>query len=154
MLANIKGWQTDLKTGSIIPGSVFEDKNTVQNDLKYYLAYKIGTDTTDQALDNLFPTDDTPVVGDGIAHGVSSTEITEVFATSLSTGGDNSTVYIEFYGYIDGDDPSTSLTNNLYLGYGLTLGPSEFSKEYASYDINTSVTLGRRFHFYWRVTIN
>lgn len=151
MLANIKGWQTDLKTGLIIPDSVFYDKNTVQNDLKYYLAYKIGTDTTDQALDNLFPTDDTPVAGDGIAHGASSATITEVFATSLSVGGDNSTTYIEFYGYIDG---SVSLTNNLYLGWGLTLGPNEFQKEYASYDINTSVAAGRRFHFYWRVTIN
>ena len=151
MLANIKGWQTDLKTGLVIPDSIFEGHNTVQNDLKYYLAYKIGTDTTDQALDNLFPTDDTPIAGDGIAHGPSSNDIYEVFATSLSTGGDNSTVYIEFYGYIDG---LVSLTDNLYLGYGLTTPPPEFSKEYASYDINTSVTLGRRFHFYWRVTIN
>lgn len=155
MLVNIKGWQTDLKTGLIIPGSVFYNKNTVQNDLKYYLAYKIGTNTTDQTMDSLFTTDGTPVGGhegdDGIAHGTSSTVLTDIFATSLSTGGDNSTVYIEFYGYIDG---SVSLTNNLYLGYDFSLAPNSFAKEYASYDINTSVAAGRRFHFYWRVTIN
>jgi len=150
MLANVKGWQTDIKTGLIIPNSSFEDHNTIQNDLRYYLAYKIGTNTTDQALNDLFSADGTPITGDGIAHGTSPTSITEVFDTSLSLGGDNSTNYIEFYGFIDG---SVTLGDNLYLGFGLTLSPNEFSKYYASYDINTSVASGRRFHFYWRISV-
>ena len=57
MIANVKGWQTDIKTGLIVPDTTFVDKNTLQNDIKYYLAYKVGTDTTNQAMDNLFDTD-------------------------------------------------------------------------------------------------
>jgi len=153
-LANVKGWQTDLKTGLIVPGTMFEDHNTIQNDLRYYLAYKIGTNTTDRALNNLFTVDGTPGGGhvgqDGIAHGTAYTSLTDILATSLSVGGDNTVNYIEFYGYIDG---AVSLTNNLYLGQGFIISPNEFSYQFASYDINTSVGAGRRFHFYWRIRI-
>lgn len=155
MIANVKGWQTDLKTGLVVPESVFEDRNTLQNDIKYYLAYKIGTDITNQALDDLFTSDGAPTAGnlneDGIAHGTSSSNLDLILDSSLSVGGDNSTSYIEFYGFIDG---AQTLTDNLYLGFNLAvLSPNEFTKEYASYDINISVAAGRRFHFYWRVTI-
>ena len=154
MLANVKGWQTDLKTGLVVPGTEFEDHNTIQNALKYYLAYKIGTDTPDRAMNNLFNTDGAPGPGnvgqDGIGHGTNSTSLDLILDTSLSVGGDNTVNYIEFYGFIDG---AVTLTDNLYLGQGYIQGPNEFSYEYASYDINTSVAAGRRFHFYWRVQI-
>jgi len=154
-LANVKGWQTDLKTGLVIPDSTFEDHNTIQDHLRWYLAYKIGTNTTNQAMDDLFSSDGAPGGGnineDGIAHGVNIASIDLIFDSSLSVGGDNNLSYIEFYGFIDG--PQT-LSDNLYLGHNLiSIGPNELDKEYASYDINTSVSAGRRFHFYWRINI-
>ena len=154
MLANVKGWQTDLKTGLTIPGTEFNDHNTIQNQLRYYLAYKIGADANPRALTPLFLTDGTPggthVGYNGIAHGTSSTAITDILASSLSVGGDNTVNYIEFYGYIDG---VVDLSDNLYLGQGFSTSPNEFAYEFASYDINDSVAAGRRFHFYWRVSI-
>lgn len=156
MIANVKGWQTDLKTGLIVPDTTFYDYNTLQNDLKYYLAYKIGTDASDHAMDNLFDVDGamsgSHLSHDGIAHGSTSVNLDYAFHTTLNAGGDNSTLYIEFYGYIDGGP--ISLNNNLYLGQVVTGStPYPFLYEYASYDINTSVAAGRRFHFYWRITI-
>lgn len=158
-LANVKGWQTDLKTGLVVPGTTFEDHNTVQNELRYYLAYVIGTQPAGgniQAMDDLFSSDGVPTSGndneDGIAHGTGIASLDLIFDTSLSVGGDNNLNYIEFYGFIDG---LQTLTDNLYLGQNLISsgGPIELDKEYASYDINTSVSAGRRFHFYWRITI-
>jgi hypothetical protein len=152
MLANVKGWQTDLKTGLIVPGSVFEDKNTIQNGLTYYLAYKIGTDTTDRALNNLFSADGSPSGHggeDGIAHHDGS-EIDLIFDTTLSVGGNNSVSYIEFYGFIDG---SATLDTSLYLGHNMIVTPYQFTTTFATYSINTSVASGRRFHFYWRINI-
>ena len=153
MLANVKGWQTDLKTGLVIPETTFEDKNTVQTGMTYYLAYKIGTNTTDRALDDLFDSDGAPGGGnvgqDGIGHW-DGDDINLILDTSLSVGGDNSTSYIEFYGFIDG---AVTLTGDLQLGHGLIISPNEITTIFATYDINTSVAAGRRFHFYWRINV-
>ena len=157
-LANIKGWQTDLKTGLVVPGSTFEDHNTVENALRYYLAYVIGTQPAGGsifALDSLFTHDGAPVGGDagydGIAHD-NAGSINYIFDSSLSVGGDNATPYIEFYGFLDGDDDT--LAGTLQLGFSLIISPNEFSHLFASYDINTTVLAGRRFHFYWRIQIS
>lgn len=160
-LANVKGWQTDLKTGLVVPGTTFEDHNTIQGTLRNYLAYLIGTNpaldsTNERALDDLFTTDGTPSFPthqneDGIVHGGALDDIQEVLATSLSVGGDNTVNYIEFYGYIDG---AATLDENLMLVHDFfALSPNEAAYMFAEYDINTSVSAGRRFHFYWRITI-
>ena len=120
----------------------------------YYLAYKIRADATNYAMVNLF-TSDGDISGshdgyDGIAHGSGMSDLDYAFTTSLNDGGDNSTGYIEFYGYIDG---SVSLTGYLYMGYDMNyVPPNSFTHTFAQYDINTSVASGRRFHFYWRIT--
>ena len=150
---NVRGFQTDLKTGLYVPGTYFEDHNTIQNDFRYYLAYKIGTNTTDQALNNLWTSDGALGSGDsgydGIAHGAAGTALDYKFATSLNAGGDNSLTYIEYYGYIDG---AVTLSGNLYLGFTYVHGGTTFTKLYSTYDINTSVAASRRYHFYWKIT--
>jgi hypothetical protein len=149
-----RGFQTDNRTGLLVPGTYFENlRNTIQNDLKYYLAYKMGTNTTDQAMNNLFTVGGAIGGGhageDGMAHGTGGVA-DYAFVTTLNAGGDNSAEYIEFYGYIVG---AVTLNNNLYLGFNMQWPGQDFAKTYAEYDINTSVGAGRTFHFYWKITV-
>lgn len=155
ILANVGGYQVDNKTGLIVPGTKFEDHNLIYNDLLYYLPYKTGTNTVNQAMDNLFAASGTLSSGDngydGIAYGVSSTGLTHKLDTDLNTGGDLATAYVEFSGSIAG---SINLSAYLYLGFNYTHASTAFADTYAQYDINQNVESGRTFYFYWRLTLS
>lgn len=144
----------DINKKLIIPGTYVEDHNTTLDDLKFYLAHKIVDISTDQALNSLFTTQ-TPaseVGNDGI--GWSTSETTALAGTMITTqndGGDNNVAYVEFYGYADG---SVTINSSLYLGFNLIVTTLLFTKYYASYTINQVVSANRRFHFYWKITLN
>jgi len=154
---DVKGFQTDKKTGLLVPNTYFEDHNTIDSNLHEYLAYKITTNTNNYSLDNLFTTHRVPIIGDsnmdGICHCTvgDGTGINYVFDTDLNAGGDNATSYIEYYAHGEG---ALTLTGYLLLIYDLTEWDStKVTAIYASYDINTSVLVGRVFHFYWKITL-
>jgi len=145
-------FQTDIKTGTLVPGTVKEDHNAITDTLKAYLAQKIGDDSVNYAIDNLFSSA-TPADGqDGIAHGDPSTyDVDNAFVTTKNAGGDGSETYIEFYGYIDG---AVTLNQSLLLGHNYQAATYNFEKVFATYDINETVDSGRRYHFYWKITIS
>ena len=154
---HVRGWVTE--NGIIVPNTYFEKKNTIQNSLKYYLAYKIGTDTTDYALDDLFTASGTQAgVGaaqeskDGIAHGTAATDsINYILQTTKNAGGTNAEDYIEFYGLYDGAITATS-----YLQIGNVYGDAEtaFAVCFSSVSINTTTAAGQKLHYYWKFTIS
>lgn len=157
-----RGFQTYLDkdgkdTGIIVSGTnVPWHQNTLGNDLKYYLAYKIATDTTDQAMDALF-TGNGAVAGlsaqngkDGIAHGAGGT-MDYLFTTTKNVGGTNAEAYVEFYGYVDG---AATLTSTLYLGFNYVHATYELTKKNSSVSINQTVASGRRYHHYWKITVS
>ena len=152
---SVRYYQTDDKTGLLIPGTYKEEENTINSTLLYYLAYKIGTDTTDYALSSLFGTGQAASGGDvgddGIAHGSGTIDdIDYVFDTDLNDGGDEVETYIEYYGTIPG---AVTLNGYLQLGHNLISGPYQFSQVFAYYDINETVASGRTFHFYWKISL-
>jgi len=143
-----------LDSGEIVRGTEMKDHNTIHDDLKAYLAYKIGTDTTDQALDDLFTTEveASEVGNDGIAYNP-STGVIKPFVTTLNSGGDNSETYIEFYGYRTNSGASAyQLAGYLRIGFNLAggVGTYAFSDVFAEYIVNTSIEVDRRYHFYWK----
>lgn len=146
----ITSYQTDLDNNEI-PGTRKMDHNTIQTDLKQYLAKCLAA-TTDFSLNNLFVSE-TPATGkDGIGyHDIGIMSIIKTFITLLNDGGDGSEVYTEFYGYIEGPE---TLTGTLQLGFNLGSGPAyEFAEVFATYAISESVASNRRYHFYWKITI-
>ena len=154
---DVRYYQTDDKTGLLVPGTYKEEANTIFTDLQYYLMYKIGTDTTDYAMDSLFPTGraviGTDIGEDGIVHADASTGATVdyVFDTDLNDGGDEVETYIEYYGTLPG---AATLNGYLQLGQALIGTPYELSRTFAYYDINETVAAGRTFHFYWKISLS
>ena len=162
MELNVRGFQVDTKTGLYVPNTYFEDKNTIQTALKAYLAYKIGTDTTDRALDNRF-TYEGPASGassmdgyDGIAY-ESAGDLAYLYVTSINQGGDNSTSYIEFEGYLVADAGTGDIntgTNSMVLGHDYNHGAApDFTTEFSRYSCALNITQGRTDYFYWRITM-
>ena len=156
LTGEVRHYHTDDKTGLMIPGTFYKGPNTINSALGYYLMYKLGTHTVNQAIDTFF-TAGAAVNGDdltreGIAHSSSQTgvDIDYVFLTSLNTGGDESVAYTEFYEALAG---AVTLDGYLQLGFALIGAPYEFSKVFAYYAINETVAAGRTFHFYWRITV-
>jgi len=152
---NVNGFQKDDKTGLILPETYFEDHNTVENDILYYLAYKIGTNTVNQCVDSRFAAGGALAVGDntsdGIAHGASSTTLDYKLATSLVAGtGTGSVAYTELLGSIAG---AVTLNGYLYIGFNYVHASTAFTKTYFSYNISQTVAAGRTFYFYWRITL-
>jgi hypothetical protein len=138
----------------MIPWTHKKDHNTIYTDLKAYLAYKIGTNTVDQTMDNLFTAQTLATQNgkDGMCQASTSyaNSTDTVFITTLNDGGDNSDEFIEFYGYITGE---TSLAPTLILGYNmLATTTKQFTKLYAHYTINTTVAASRNYHFYWKLS--
>jgi len=156
---NLTKEQKDL----IIPGSLTEDNNTISTNLKNYLAYKIGTDTTDRALDALTISDGLVAsVGaanngkDGMFWGVTAPSYTDVLVlgildTSLNTGGTEAEAYIEFYGFVDG---SQTVSSQLSLAHNYVDATTKVSTIFATYALSETVAASRRFHFYWKITIS
>jgi hypothetical protein len=152
---SIRGFQVDDRTGLILPKTYFEGENAIWADLMEYFAYKIGTETINQAMDNRFAAAGALSSGDngydGMAHGASATALDYKFDTDLNAGGTNAENYIEWLGTIAGP---VSLTGSLFLGFNYAHGSTAFANTYAQYIINTTVDSGRTFYFYWRITVN
>ena len=159
VVGSVRGHQTWLDehgrdSGEIVPGSQLEDKNTIEDALKAYLAYKIGTDTTDYALNNLFTADEATPFGtmaglDGIVIYDAVPGDWNTFITTLNDGGDNTETYIEYYGYHTNSGGSAeSLVSELRLLHSLNSSEIVF----ASYTIGTTLADGRRYHFYWKIS--
>jgi len=153
LIGSVRYFQRDKLTGLIIPGTEVESKNTIVEDLSFYLAYKIGTDTINQSLSSRFTVGGTIGIGDngddGIAYGTSTISgLTHKLDTDINAGGALTESYIEFSGNIDGP---LSLAGYLQLGHDYGLGA--FSEPYAYYAITTTIESGRTFYFYWRLTL-
>lgn len=155
IIGTVKGFQRDNETGLILPETLFEDKNTLYATGAHYLAYKIGTDTINQAIDNRFTTGAALVSGDeeydGIAYGPTSSTLSHKLDTDINAGGDQATNYIEFSGSIAGP---IGLAGVLALGFDYTHGSTAFANLYATYGISVTVDPGRTFYFYWRLTLS
>lgn len=153
-VGTVKYFQRDNRTGLIIPGTYVEDKNTVQDDLRYYLAYKTGTNTTNQALDSRFTVGGTLSGADdgddGIAYGVSSDILSHKLDTDINAGGDNAINYIEFSGSIAGE---LNMSGVLVLGGDYDNSIPTLLDIYATYSITVFIESGRTFYFYWRLTL-
>ena len=142
----------------IIPGTFHQGRNTIQNALKYYLAYKIGTDITDKALDALTVSSGTVAsVGaandgkDGIFSGPGSSLVDHILLTTKNAGGIEAEAYVEYYGTIAG---SLTLSDTLYLGHNYVNSSTALTTTFATYPINEVVAASRTFHFYWKITIS
>ena len=150
----VRYFQRDNKTGLIVPGTYVEDKNTIQNDLRHYLAYKIGTDTTNQSLSSRFATggtlSDTDDADDGIAYGSYEDSLSHKLDTDINAGGNNSTNYIEFSGSIAGE---LNMSGELVLGHHYLQTNTAFNDPYAEYQVTQFIESGRTFYFYWRITL-
>lgn len=150
----VRYFQRDNKTGLIVPGTYVEDKNTIHDFLRYYLAYKIGTNTINQALDSRFATGGALSSGDndddGIAYGTDVGSLSHKLDTDINAGGNNSVDYIEFSGSIAG---ALNMSGYLVLGYDYAHAGTSFSKTYAYYSITQNIESGRTFYFYWRITL-
>ena len=163
-----RGFQTELDfvekngilvpidTGRIVPHTEFRCKNTIQPAFLYYLAYKVGTDTTDRALNALFTDNGTQAgVGaaqnakDGIAHGQSPNAIDYILETVLNDGGTEAEAYIEFYAFITG---AATLDQFLYIGFAYANGSTNFTKLWSYISISQAVAANRRYHHYWKFT--
>lgn len=164
-----RGFQTELDfverngilipidTGKIVPHTEFMCKNTIQSAFLYYLAYKVGTDTTDRALNALFTDNGTQAgVGaaqngkDGVAHGIASpVTIDYILETTLNDGGTEAEAYIEFYAFITG---AATLNALLMLGFNYVNASQDWTKEWSQVSISQSVAANRRYHHYWKFT--
>jgi len=158
LVGHIRGYETDLDN-NIIPGTEFEDHNTIGDALKIYFAHCIAVDVNNESLDALF-TSASPATnvgaakldGIGYAHGLASTILEACFITALNVGGDGTELYTEYYGYIEG---AISMNGFLILGNTLALDGADykFDNTYATYAINKTIAADRRYHFYWKITI-
>lgn len=150
----VRYFQRDNRTGLIVPGTYVEDKNTIYPDLRYYLAYKTGTDTVNQSLSNRFAVGGTTSAGDdgydGIAYGTGQTALSHKLDTDINAGGNNSTDYIEFSGSIAG---ALNMSGLLVLGHSYLHSSTAFVDSYAYYAITQNIESGRTFYFYWRITL-
>ena len=164
-----RGFQTELDyvekngilfpidTGKVVPHTEWKARNTLQTGLLYYLAYKIGTNTTDRALDDLFISSGlVAAVGaandgkDGIVEGPSgAAEVEGILVTTLNDGGTEAEAYIEFYGYMEG---AYSLDDNLILGHNF-VDSTDSITEFSKVSINQEVAANRRYHHYWKITL-
>ena len=154
-IGSVKYFQRDNRTGLMIPGTYVENENTIYPDLRYYLAYKIGTDTTNQSLSNRFATGGTLSSGDngydGIAYSTIPIEsLSHKLDTDINAGGNNSTNYIEFSGSIAGE---LNMSGYLVLGHSYLHSSTIFVDTYAYYSITQFIESGRTFYFYWRITL-
>ena len=154
---HVRGWVTE--NGIIVPNTYFEKKNTIQNALKYYLAYKIGADVTNLAMDNLFTASGTQAgVGaaqdgkDGITHGTGAINLVNyILQTTKNAGGTNAENYIEFYGLYDG---AATLTGYLHAGNAYDNSNTALDWCFSSVAVNTTTAAGQKFHYYWKFTIS
>ena len=165
-----RGFQTELDfvgrngilvpidTGKIVPNTEWDSKNTITTALLYYLAYKVGTDTTDRALDNLFASEGTKAgVGaanaskDGIVEGTYGLPaVDHILLTVLNSGGTEAQAYIEFYGYITG---AVTLDSYLSIGHNYSnAGDGSLTKRFSDIAISQVVAADRRYHHYWKWT--
>ena len=153
---SVRYFQRDNITGLIVPGTEHEDHNVIQNDLLYYLPYKIGTDTINQSISNRFTVGGTIDSGDdgqdGIGYGTATVDsLTHKLDTDINAGGDLTETYIEFVGSIAG---AINMTGYLQLGHDYDDVPSaRFNDLYAYYNISSNVEAGQTFYFYWRFAI-
>ena len=165
-----RGYQTELDfverngiiipvdTGKVVPHTEWSSKNTIANALLYYLAYKVGTDTEDRALDTLFTGNGTKAsVGaaqaakDGIVHGVYGVpSVDYILQTVLNAGGTEVQAYIEFYAYITG---AATLDDYLSVGHNYSnSGDGSLTTVFSNVTIDQSVAADRRYHHYWKFT--
>ena len=160
LIGTVRSYETDLE-GNVIPGTEVEDHNTINSDLKHYLANCLAANVN-EAMDALF-TGSTPAteIGAGRTDGIVFTtkldsggdfDATACFITTLNAGGAGTESYVEFYGYIIG---AATLNGFLSLGYGLFNDGLHniFASMFSSYAINKTVAANRRYHFYWKITI-
>jgi len=162
----VKSWQTDLK-GKYIPGTLKEDRNTIQDGLKKYLAACIGPNAVDKKLGTTtspFFDQDYGAGGDAMSAAIDGKSgivyydtidqvATATFYTELNAGGTGGEAYIEFYGYISG---AINMYGLLILGHSFTHGAAYsdvFQTKFAEYAIDESVAADRKYHFYWKITI-
>ncbi len=147
-----------IDTGRMVPHTEWRQKNTIKAALFNYIAYKLGTDTTDNALDLLFTSSGTKAgVGaamagrDGIIEGTEGVPvITHLLLTTLNDGGTNAEAYIEFYGHITG---SINLVPHLFLGHNYdNAGNGDFGTIFSTVSISQTVAASRRYHHYWKIT--
>ena len=162
---NVMGYQVDKDSGLYIHNTYFKGKNTLQTELKKYLAYKIALDTTDRAvLTNKFTFEGGVAEGGAAAMDGYSGMAYEgqgdylyIFDTDLSQGGDNATAYIEFVGFLNADATTGDIAPgayNMVLGHDYNAGgPGPFATLFSRYSHTLSVLQGRTFYFYWRISI-
>lgn len=130
-------------------------KNTIQAGLTQYLAYKLGTNTTNRALDSLFAADGAIGGGDDGDDGIHNGESLGggpagyKLATTLNDGGTEAESYIEFYGYIDGAVTLEYLT----LGHDYLHASEVFNTVFAGIAVNQTVAASRRYGHYWKITL-
>jgi len=131
-------------------------KNAIQDGLLNYIAYKIGTDTNDQALDDLHAFNTNHLVSsnqegeDGISHfNAGTADFDYYLVTTLNDGGGASDGYIEFYGYIDG---AVTLDGSLYLGNNYEHANEVYEFIFSIIPISQTVLSARRYGHYWKLT--
>jgi len=154
---SVRYFQRDNLTGLIVPGTEHEEHNIIVEDLSFYLAYKIGTETINQSLSSRFTVGGTLSSGDngddGIAYGPAVPGVgllSHKLDTDINAGGDNATNYIEFSGSIAGQ---LSMSGYLHLGHDYLNTNDDFEEPYAYYSISAEIDSGRTFYFYWRLTL-
>ena len=177
----VEYWISD-EFGNEIEGTRQKGTNLIYDALKYNLASAIVSASnsdyidvtlnsfTDQ-LDSDIPASTSGKYGfvlhDNANLGSSTYFVRGSFATSVSSGGDGSSNYVEFYGYLtayeDGSGKAFTISSSgdkLYLAKDISNrgGVTEdaaLGTIYASYNFlqNITVEANRRFHFYWRINL-
>ncbi len=163
-----RGFQTELDfvekngvlipidTERVVPRTRWKSCNTLDNGLLYYLAYKIGTNTTDRALDSLFTASGSQAgVGaaqnakDGIVLNIGGSTA-HILLTTLNAGGAEGEAFIEFYGNIDGSIPT--FVGSLVIGHNYDNSEPDFTTKFSSVSVSQAIAANRRYHHYWKFT--
>lgn len=149
-------------TGFVIKDTMWDGENTITDKLRAYLAYKIGADVTDYAMDSLFAAEGLvagndekggiiEAVSTGSTGSISPGDVDTCFITTLNDGGDNTEVYIEFYGYKTG---SYTIDDYLILGQGYENTDDSMDHVFAYISASQSIAANRRYHHYWKITLS
>lgn len=165
-----RGFQTELDfverngivipidTGRVVPHTKWSCKNTIATAFLQYLAYKVGTETTDRALNSLFTGNGTQAsVGaaqngkDGVVHGtLGPSDVDYILQTTLNDGGTEAETYIEFYAFITG---AATLTASLHVGHNYAnAGDGGLTTVFSTVSVSQTPAANRRYHHYWKFT--
>ena len=172
----VEYWISD-EFGNEIEGTRQKGTNLIYDALKYNLASAIVSASNSDFIDvtsNSFTdklNSDVPASTSGkygfALYSLGDYVVTGLFNTSISSGGDGSSNYVEFYGYltayVDGSGQAftiSSIGDRLYLAKDISdrdgaAAETALGTIYASYNFlqNVTVEANRRFHFYWRINL-